>query len=90
MAEVDTMLDYIRKHKEVRDVIISGGDCLTLATSRLEEVISKIRRIGHVEIIRIGTRFPVVLPQRIDDELCNMLSKYGRSGLTPTSTIRER
>jgi lysine 2,3-aminomutase len=71
------MLDYIRRHKNVRDVIISGGDPLTLSTPRLERIISKIRQIEHVEIIRIGTRFPVVLPQRIDDELCSMLSKYG-------------
>jgi lysine 2,3-aminomutase len=58
-------------------VVISGGDPLTLSTQHLESVISRLRRIEHVEIIRIGTRFPVVLPQRIDDELCNMLSKYG-------------
>ena len=76
-AEVEVMLDYIRQHKEVRDVIISGGDPLTLSTSRLEEVLAGIRSIAHVEIIRIGTRVPVVLPQRVDDELCNMLSKYG-------------
>jgi lysine 2,3-aminomutase len=71
------MLDYIRRHKFIRDVILSGGDPLTLSTSRLEDVICKLRQIDHVEIIRIGTRFPVVLPQRIDDELCSMLSKYG-------------
>ena len=76
-AEIERMLDYIRNHSEVRDVIISGGDPLVLSTQRLEYVISGIRQISHVEIIRIGTRFPVVLPQRIDDELCNMLSKYG-------------
>jgi lysine 2,3-aminomutase len=76
-VQVESMLDYIRGHKEVRDVIISGGDPLTLSTQRLEEVLAGIRRISHVEIIRIGTRVPVVLPQRIDDELCNMLSKYG-------------
>ena len=75
--EVEAMLEYIRQHKVIRDVIISGGDPLTLSTRRLEEVISKIRQIEHVEIIRIGTRFPVVLPQRIDDELCAMLSRYG-------------
>ncbi len=75
--EVEAMLGYIRDHKEVRDVIISGGDPLTLSTQRLEEVLAGIRTIKHVEIIRIGTRVPVVLPQRIDDELCNMLSKYG-------------
>ena len=71
------MLGYIRQHKEVRDVIVSGGDPLTLSTVRLEEVLFGIRNIPHVEIIRIGTRVPVVLPQRIDDELCNALSKYG-------------
>jgi len=75
-AEIETMLDYIRQHKAVRDVIISGGDPLTLSTRRLEDVISGIRAIKHVEIIRIGTRCPVVLPQRIDDEFCAMLGKY--------------
>jgi lysine 2,3-aminomutase len=76
-AEIETMLAYIRRHKEIRDVIISGGDPLTLSTGNLENVIARVRAIKHVEIIRIGTRFPVVLPQRIDGELCNMLSKYG-------------
>ncbi|MDH4270050.1 MAG: KamA family radical SAM protein [Dehalococcoidia bacterium] len=76
-AEVDAMLDYISQHKAVRDVIISGGDPLTLSTRLLENIISRIRKIKHVEIIRIGTRFPVVLPQRIDNELCSMLAKYG-------------
>jgi len=75
--EIDAMIDYVRRTEEVRDVIISGGDPLTLATSQLESIISRVRAIKHVEIIRIGTRFPVVLPQRIDEELCNMLSKYG-------------
>ena len=76
-GEIKAMLDYIRRHKAIRDVILSGGDPLTLSTRRLEDVISKLRQIDHIEIIRIGTRFPVVLPQRIDDELCGMLSKYG-------------
>jgi lysine 2,3-aminomutase len=76
-AEVEAMLNYIRQHEAIRDVIISGGDPLTLSTRHLESVISRIRKIKHVEIIRIGTRFPVVLPQRIDDELCTMLAKYG-------------
>ena len=76
-SEIDAMLDYIRAHKEVRDVIMSGGDVLTLSTQRLEEVLASLRKIEHVEIIRIGSRYPVVLPQRIDDELCSMLSKYG-------------
>ncbi len=76
-AEVETMLDYLRRHKSIRDVIISGGDPFTLSTRRLENIIVKLREIRHIEIIRLGSRFPVVLPQRIDDELCNMLSKYG-------------
>ena len=76
-AEIQAMLDYIRQHSEVRDVIISGGDPLTLSTTRLEIVLAGLRKIKHVEIIRIGTRCPVVLPQRIDDELCRMLGQYG-------------
>ena len=61
-AEVEAVLSYIRQHKTIRDVIISGGDPLTLSTQRLEDIISRIIEIRHVEIIRIGTRFPVVLP----------------------------
>lgn len=76
-SEMEAMLDYICKDRNIRDVILSGGDPLTLSTHRLEEIICRLRQIGHVEIIRIGTRFPVVLPQRIDDELCAMLSSYG-------------
>jgi len=75
-AEVEAMLEYIRQNRAIRDVIISGGDPLTLSTRHLEDIISRVRAIRHVEIIRIGTRFPVVLPQRIDDELCAMLAKY--------------
>lgn len=73
---VSKAIEYIRNTKEVRDVILSGGDPLTLSTARLEEVISEISAIDHVDIIRIGSRIPVVLPQRIDDELITMLKKY--------------
>ena len=76
-SEIEAMLQYLRRNSNIRDVIISGGDPLTLSTRRLEDIISAVREIKHVEIIRIGTRFPVVLPQRIDEELCSMLSKYG-------------
>jgi lysine 2,3-aminomutase len=69
-------LDYIRRTPAIRDVLISGGDPLTLSTSRLEEIIAALRAIPHVEIIRIGTRVPVVLPMRVDDELCAMLKRY--------------
>jgi lysine 2,3-aminomutase len=75
--DIETMLNYIRQNKNVRDVILSGGDCLTLSTKHLANVIHSLRQINHVEIIRIGTRFPVVLPQRIDNEFCDMLSEYG-------------
>ena len=75
--EIDTMVDYIRREPSVRDIVVSGGDPLTLSTARLESVLSRLRTIPHVEIIRIGTRFPVVLPQRIDAGLCDMLSRYG-------------
>jgi lysine 2,3-aminomutase len=76
-AEIDGMVDYLRRNTIIRDVIISGGDPLTLSTEHLEAIIAKVRAVKHIEIIRIGSRFPVVLPQRIDAELCNMLSKYG-------------
>ena len=74
---IQLMLQYIRSNTAIRDVIISGGDVLSLSTRRLESVIAQLRSIPHVEIIRIGTRYPVVLPQRIDEELCTMLGKYG-------------
>ncbi len=73
---VSKAIEYIRNTPEIRDVILSGGDPLTLGTARLEEVISEISAIDHVDIIRIGSRIPVVLPQRIDDELIAMLKKY--------------
>ena len=75
--EVQRMLNYIRSNTAIRDVIISGGDVLSLSTKRLEPVIAELRAIPHLEIIRIGTRYPVVLPQRIDEELCSMLGRYG-------------
>ena len=75
--EIEAMLDYLRRNTQVRDVILSVGDPLSLSTRRLEYVISKVREIKHIEIIRIGSRYPVVLPQRVDAELCDMLSKYG-------------
>jgi lysine 2,3-aminomutase len=76
-SEIEAMLGYLRRNTKVRDVIISGGDPLTLATAHLENIIARIREIKHIEIIRIGSRFPVVLPQRIDAELCDMLSRHG-------------
>lgn len=73
---IDKCIDYIAKTPVVRDVLLSGGDALMCSDERLEYIISKLRAIPHVEIIRIGTRVPVVCPQRITDNLCNMLKKY--------------
>lgn len=72
----DTAFEYIRQHPEIKDVLVSGGDPLTLSNKQLEYIISNIRSIKHVKIIRIGTRIPVVNPQRVTVELCNMLKKY--------------
>jgi lysine 2,3-aminomutase len=74
--EHEAQLDYLRRTPQVRDVLISGGDGLTLAPKLLETIIRGIREIPHIEIIRIGSRVPVFLPQRIDDELCEMLGNY--------------
>ena len=71
----EEILNYIRKHTEIRDVILSGGDPLTLSDSTLEYLLKSLRDIPHVEIIRIGTKVPFVLPQRITDNLVNMLKK---------------
>ncbi|MBQ9458965.1 MAG: lysine 2,3-aminomutase [Oscillospiraceae bacterium] len=74
--QIDKCIEYVREHTEVRDVLISGGDPLVMSDDRLEHVISELRKIDHVEIVRIGSRTPVVMPQRITPELCAMLKKY--------------
>jgi lysine 2,3-aminomutase len=74
--EIDQMVDYIARTPTVRDVIVSGGDPLTCTTERLESILKKLRAIPHVEVIRIGSRVPVTMPQRVDEELCSMLEKY--------------
>jgi len=74
--QIDEMLAYVRDTRGVRDVLLSGGDPLTLSTKRLEYIVAKLREIEHVEIIRYGTNVPVVLPQRITDELLTMTKKY--------------
>jgi len=75
-AEFQLQLDYLRRTPQVRDVLISGGDGLTLAPRMLEYLLSELRAIEHIEIIRIGSRVPVFMPQRITDELCDMLAKF--------------
>ncbi|MFH1771887.1 MAG: KamA family radical SAM protein [Candidatus Omnitrophota bacterium] len=74
--EIDKALCYLRNHHRIREVIVSGGDPLTLATDQLNYILSSISRIKNIEAVRIGTRAPVVLPQRIDSELCRMLAAY--------------
>src|SRR5436309_10804499 len=74
--ELHEAVDYLREHPEVRDVLVSGGDPLLLSTERLIELLEQIRSVPHVEIVRIGTRIPVCLPMRVDDELAGALRKF--------------
>jgi len=74
--ELEQGLDYIASATRVRDVLLSGGDPFLLSTRRLDYLLGRLRRIPHVETIRIGTRLPVVCPMRIDDELCAMLRRH--------------
>ena len=76
MDDINACIDYIRRTPVVRDVLLSGGDCLCVEDDVLEYIISELRKIEHVEIVRLGSRTPVVMPQRITDDLCNMLKKY--------------
>ena len=73
---IQKAIDYIARTPQVRDVLLSGGDALMVNDQVLESIIQRLRAIPHVEIIRLGTRTPVVCPQRITDNLCNMLKKY--------------
>ena len=75
--EYEQGLRYIESHPEVRDVLLSGGDPLLLSDKKLEHLISRLRAIKHVEFIRIGSRIPVFLPQRITPALCDIFKKYG-------------
>lgn len=74
--KLETAYDYIKSNRKIRDVLISGGDPLMLNDEMLEKILAAIRQIPHVELLRIGTRLPVTLPQRITPELTNMLKKY--------------
>lgn len=75
-ADFDAQIAYLQNTPQVRDVLLSGGDPLIIAPRMLEYVISSLRAIEHIEIIRIGTRVPVFLPQRITDELCDLFKRY--------------
>jgi lysine 2,3-aminomutase len=75
-SRIDEMIDYVRETRGIRDVLLSGGDPLTLSTGRLEYVVARLHEIPHVEIVRYGSAVPVVMPQRITDELVAMMKKY--------------
>jgi lysine 2,3-aminomutase len=75
-SEWDAAIDYLKRTPQVRDVLLSGGDPLTLAPKLLEELLSRLREIPHIEIVRIGSRVPVFMPMRIDQEFCDMVQKY--------------
>jgi lysine 2,3-aminomutase len=67
---------YLEKHVEIRDVLLSGGDALLLSDSKLEGILKRLRSIRHIEFLRIGSRVPIFMPQRITPELCAMLRQY--------------
>ncbi len=75
-SEYEQALDYIRSHPGLREVILSGGDPLTLSDSHLDRILFDLRKIDHVEIIRIGSRMPVVAPQRITEDLSKILRRH--------------
>ncbi len=74
--KLDKGIQYIREHPEIRDVLLTGGDPLLMPDDPLEDILARIRDIPAVEVLRIGTRTPCTLPQRITPQLCDMLSRY--------------
>ncbi len=75
-SRFDAAIEYLKSNKKVRDVLISGGDPLTLEDEVIEDLLQRIRGISHIEFLRLGTRVPVTLPQRINEKLVTMLKKY--------------
>jgi lysine 2,3-aminomutase len=76
LERIDRCIEYIARTPQIRDVLLSGGDALLVSDDRLEYILRQLRQIPHVEIIRVGSRVPVVLPQRVTPELVNMLREY--------------
>jgi lysine 2,3-aminomutase len=74
--EFDRQIEYVRRHAEIRDVLLSGGDPLLFGDEKLDYLLGRLRSIPHVEFLRIGTRIPIFLPQRITPELCSTLRKH--------------
>ena len=75
-AELEKGIEYVRTHPQVRDVLLSGGDPLLLSDERLEQILTPLRAIPHVEVIRIGTRIPVCLPMRVTESLAKLLRRH--------------
>lgn len=75
-TQLANWVNYLRSHPEIKDVIVSGGDPFTLETEKLDEILTAIRSVESVEVIRVGTRTPVVMPMRITQELVTMLKKH--------------
>lgn len=76
MSQFESAFQYLAEHSEIRDVILSGGDPLLLSDRRLDQILGRLRQIRHIEIIRIGSRVPCHLPERITPELCDVLKKH--------------
>ncbi|MEO8665491.1 MAG: KamA family radical SAM protein [Ignavibacteria bacterium] len=76
MRTLESAFNYLEQHTEINDVILSGGDPLMLTDTMLEKILMRLRTIKHIQVIRLGTKMPCVLPQRITPQLCEMLKKY--------------
>ena len=74
--KIKAVIEYIRENKEIRDILITGGDAFLISDELIDWILKELRSIPHIEIIRFGTRTPVTLPQRITPELINILKKY--------------
>jgi lysine 2,3-aminomutase len=75
-TDFEAAFQYLEQHTEIRDVLLSGGDPLLFSDAKLEKILSRLRSIEHIEFVRIGSRIPIFLPQRITPALCEMLKKY--------------
>lgn len=75
-TDFEAAFQYLEEHTEIRDVLLSGGDPLLFSDAKLEKILSRLHQIEHIEFLRIGSRIPIFLPQRITPELCEMLQKY--------------
>ena len=76
MKHLESAFQYLENHPEINDVILSGGDPLMLTDTNLENILKRLRSISHIQVIRLGTKMPCTLPQRVTSELCDMLKKY--------------